>query len=280
MKWSIIFILVFNVFFHSLTWSQSVEQLREFADSNHINGRYERALLDYHRLAFFAKDSLGSKLLYKIGDCYLNMGDLRNALDYFNRSAYLSKSRIDNEKALFGKIKTLSKLGEWNMILDELNGENFKDSSTQKRAQFYEGVAHFALENYDSALYHFTLCLDENDSIGRKKMASLFLNQKRLHSPDSKLAGLLSLIIPGSGQFYAGDYKNGFNSLLINTAFIGLFANVAAAYTILDASISVLPWFQRYYLGGISRARKIAYSRRQEKKAALFKETLELLEKN
>ena len=100
----------------------------------------------------------------------------------------------------------------------------------------------------------------------------IFENRK-LNNPNPKTALVLSIIFPGAGQIYAGDVKDGINSLLL-TSFIAVVAvYVAFEYQPLDA-ISIVPWFMRFYQGGIFNAKKIAETNRQFNRNQIFNNIL------
>ena len=75
------------------------------------------------------------------------------------------------------------------------------------------------------------------------------------------------MCLPGLGQFYAGDIKNGINSLVINALFVGLFTYSFVTISPIDAYFSVLPWFQRYYKGGYTKAGIIAEQKVKKRRA-------------
>jgi hypothetical protein len=75
--------------------------------------------------------------------------------------------------------------------------------------------------------------------------------------------------IPGSGQLYAHDYRNGINVFLLSTGFI-----VLATYTAINSSttaafLNVIPWWTRYHIGGMNRAKDsvIQYKIKHRKKS-------------
>ncbi len=80
---------------------------------------------------------------------------------------------------------------------------------------------------------------------------------ERVAKKNPKTARVLSMILPGAGQFYAGDIKNGLNSLLLNALLGFWFVTTGLAYTFVDAAATVTPWLFRYYGGGIRRAGEI-----------------------
>jgi len=54
-----------------------------------------------------------------------------------------------------------------------------------------------------------------------------------------------------------------------------LFAYVVFNYTLLDGILSVMPWYQRYYLGGINSAYDIAVQKINDKRTLIYHSILE-----
>jgi TM2 domain-containing membrane protein YozV len=96
----------------------------------------------------------------------------------------------------------------------------------------------------------------------------------RIKHPKPGLAKLFSIFIPGAGQFYAGDIKNGFNSLLLTGGFLALGIYSLLFFTPFDAIVTVAPWFQRYFMGGYKRAALIAADRLNEKQNRIYLQIL------
>ena len=85
------------------------------------------------------------------------------------------------------------------------------------------------------------------------------------------------MIIPGLGQFYAGDIRDGLNSLIISSAFMYLGINTALQYSFIEAT-SVVPWFARYYMGGYNHAKIIMENRIEEKQFSIYQQILKIIE--
>ena len=100
----------------------------------------------------------------------------------------------------------------------------------------------------------------------------------KIKNPKPKTAKILSMIVPGSGQFYAGDIKNGINSLLLTGGFIYLGVHAALNYGIINSLASASPWIQRYYLGGFKRAELIAEERLALKRDRIYQQILDVFE--
>ena len=87
------------------------------------------------------------------------------------------------------------------------------------------------------------------------------------------------MVLPGAGQFYAGDYKNGINSLLINALLGYWLISAGISFTFLDAAATVSPWLFRYYAGGMRRAGEILEKKKEEGLRKVFGKVLEELGK-
>jgi hypothetical protein len=116
----------------------------------------------------------------------------------------------------------------------------------------------------------FLLAFDEKETIKKNKIDSLFIVLESIKGPKPKKARILSTILPGLGQLYAGDIKNGINSFILTGGLIVLGINTAINLTLLDALMTVAPWFQRYYMGGYNRAENIAAEKFKEKQNRVF----------
>ena len=125
---------------------------------------------------------------------------------------------------------------------------------------------------------YFEQAVPSNDSLSRKNLHALFNENEKLKHKNPKAAKVLSMIIPGAGQLYAGDVKNGLNSLLLTGGFFLLFINTSIAYTFVDALVAVGPWYYRYYLGGYQRAETITINRVEMKRARIYRKMLDTVQ--
>lgn len=166
---------------------------------------------------------------------------------------------------------------QFNLALAELF--NLPDSlgyGLEPHKQLLLGIAHYGAGNYGMskmAFEHF---------IGNKPETISLLNVQferveKAGRINPKTARILSIIIPGAGQFYVGDIKNGINSLLLTGGLAVLSVYVAMTYSILDAFISIIPWYQRYYTGGIKKASIIARNKRDAKRANAYRQIIRII---
>ena len=85
------------------------------------------------------------------------------------------------------------------------------------------------------------------------------------------------MILPGSGQIYSGDFKNGINSILLTGGLAALGVLMYNQYSLLDAFLAVFPWFFRYYQGGYEKAKNIAHDKRAIRRDKTYKKVLEIV---
>jgi len=90
----------------------------------------------------------------------------------------------------------------------------------------------------------------------------------RGHGKSEKTALLLSLFLPGSGQVYASDFRQGLMDFLINMGSGYLLYNALKQQKYVDASLVFFFLINRFYLGSLYNAQKSAqeYNMKQRQK--------------
>jgi TM2 domain-containing membrane protein YozV len=233
------------------------------ADSAFANGQYELALSEYNRLVFESKDQeqLGVAY-YKIAKCHEFLGSNPKLIsDFFDRSYFTSNNDSLKVEALLGKSKITISQGQYKLaIMDLLSNPYIENPAFESRIRFYSGLCYFLSGDVANSRKEW-----QKTNIPQERVDHFFKRPVQWRYPNPLLASYLSIIIPGLGQFYAGEWNAGLNSLLVNGLFLTAFSVIAVNVGILDAALSGMPWFQRYYLGGVQRAYELA-SEKQEKR--------------
>lgn len=278
-RFSIIISSLFLIF-HSAAWSQNISQTFEYAGQQLNRGNTGQAISLFRRVLFF--DSTGTfsyEACKKLVTCYIYIRDYARAEEFSGFAANLAPNDSQSVEQIFQTafIKLLKNEPEYAMI--ELYG--ISDSLSyyfQVKKNFYLGVTCFQLENYRNAIDYFVRCngADEKCRAILIDILKEINHIERRYNP--KTARLLSIILPGSGQLYCGDIKGAINSLALTTGLVLLYINTAANYSFIDAAISVLPWFQRYYQGGYQNAAKAALKRRQKRINIQYQKILTVLD--
>ncbi len=130
------------------------------------------------------------------------------------------------------------------------------------------------MEQFDAAAGSFLALVSDSSYI-----QNVFASPKRFYRPNSTVALILSAVLPGSGQLYAKEYREAGNSFLINSVFIFYYIRIFNLYGPLDAFIAVLPWFQRYYVGGYGKASLLGYEKMLANRKLILSGILSEIEK-
>lgn len=226
MRWLIIYILIFS-FSGSKLNCQTIQETVNFSDQLFEEENYDLALQGYKRIAFF--DSSKHWLnYYKKACCEWKLNQKSEALISLNQAFFLCEEEVGLEQIYFKKLNFLIQLKMFENALEEIQISNLNLlPKSLKRELFFSGVSYYGMERYGQSKIKFSQCLHPSDFKSHKILDSLFRDTTEFKSPNPSLAKSLSYIIPGAGQAYAGNGKDGFNSLIINVVFMGLFVHTA-----------------------------------------------------
>lgn len=263
----------------SLQAGYTIDSALALADNQYSRGNFHLALREYQRVSFHT-DFSDPELLYKLGNCYLSEGDWANARNYYDQVIRTANSDSLRVAAEISKISSLIQEKSYKQALIDLYGipdTVYQNNSFEINMLF--AITHFGLEEFEDSNEFFKKMVPD-DSLACARIDSLFGERKLLYRPNPKWAYIFSLILPGLGQVYAGGITEGINSFLLNESLVLISLFVAYEYSIIDAVLSVLPWYNRYYMGGLENAREIAIKRRNMHRSQLYRETLIIIKES
>ncbi|MBI2968439.1 MAG: hypothetical protein HYY40_11605 [Bacteroidetes bacterium] len=280
MKLNILLSNLFNLFlFLALSArAQDLVSLVRFADSRLDANDPDEAFSSFNRAFFFlevypATEITKSYLLHRMGDCHFKTGKFGEAIRYYGLAVKSAGNDTVRNDLVLMKIKLYLLQKDFYFALEELLIMDTPPLPDQRKMkEIFSGIAWFGLENFDSAGAYFNR-LAETDS-QKVLLSDLLKRLRKIKHPNPNVAQILSIFLPGLGQFYAGDLKNGLNSLIITGGLFALGINVVLNYSWIDAILAVMPWYQRYYLGGVQNAGNIARYRLEEKRSRIYKEIM------
>lgn len=278
MKRSLYYILI-SLLLTPAAFSQGLSESRAFADSLFEEGEIQQALMVYQRIAYFSRPSTDPFVLLRIADCFDIQGDMEKALEFYDHSYFSLHNDSLKTEALFKKAFCYLRSQNYDFALIELlSVDEQANPLMEDKRNLYLGMAWFGLGDFERA-ESFFLNIPDNEE-DQNKVKALFDNRKLLYRPNPKVASWLSVFIPGAGQFYTGQPLAGINSLLLTGSLVTLGFILAYVTTPIDALITALPWFQRYYQGGFQRAAGFARIKRAENRNEAFNQLLGILESN
>jgi len=218
---------------------------------------YYDAITEYKRYIFFnseKKDNSISNAYYKTGLAYFHLGKSDKAINELRKSIQTANTvRMRDERKIDLAIVLIASgnYGAAEFILIKV--EMFSQlPELKKEAAYFRGVASLYSYNWERADEAFHIYFDdlEEKSQGMPiKLESMLNKAQNLKYKSPKLAKILSTIIPGSGQIYAGDWRNGINALLLNSATGYYFVDDILQSQYQDAILNYLFLFGRFYRG-------------------------------
>ena len=250
------------LFFAAVTASASDPAL-ELGDHLFALGDYDAAITEYKRFLFFnADDPRVDEVQFKIGLAYRAQKWWMEAAEAMIAAIQrTTETELQVERRVELAV-TLIASGAYDLALVELIKVDMQSQSAQlrQRARFLRGVAYLYQFKWEQARSVFQAYFDEipNAAGTAAEIDSLFLDALNRSQKSEKAARLLSTFLPGLGQTYAGDWKNGLNALLLNgvLGYITLDAVIERDYD--DALLSFFFLFYRYYSGNRYRAAEAA----------------------
>ena len=250
------------LFFAVVTVSASDPAL-DLGDRLFALGDYDAAITEYKRFLFFdANHPRAGGVQFKIGLAYRAQGWWTEAVGAMIAAVQLTTETEFQAERRVELAVTLIASGAYDLALVELIKVDMQSQSARlrQRARFLRGVAYLYQFKWEQARSVFQVYFDEIPNTARiaAEIDTLFSEAINLLHKSEKTARLLSTLLPGLGQTYAGDWKNGLNALLLNgvLGYVTLDAAIERDYD--DALLSFVFLFYRYYSGNRYRAAETA----------------------
>jgi hypothetical protein len=199
------------------------KEIRQFTGELFTAREYYRAITEAKRyLSLFPKEPGAGEMAKMIGDAYLLSHEWADAIGAYDEYiAQFSDSPLANE-AIFYKAVALVKQGnaaEAERLFQLILGGS--DRTKRGEAARWEILLLIRQNRFDDAER-----LLRDRMLGPEVQQSLTLieellaEKKEVRYKSPAAAGLLSAIIPGSGQMYTERYQDGITSFLLNGLFI------------------------------------------------------------
>lgn len=269
-----ILIAIFSVIQPKLS-GQSIEQTFAHADSLMLVKDYETAIPLLRRVIFFNPE-LFPEAYSMLGDCYKQKGNKDKSLYYYNLALKVTSGDSLKAEAQFDIIALHLKNNEPNFALSKLFSLKAKENNyLSRKKNFYFSLAYYQLKNFDKSSEYFMLALRPESAPARAAIDSLYQAALKNNRFNPNLPMLLSTV-PGMGQLYLGEYGAAANSLLLTSAMAGVYILAIKELTLLDAILSIFPWFQRYYSGGILKTKSLAVKKKETRYLEIYNALIKL----
>jgi tetratricopeptide (TPR) repeat protein len=199
------------------------EEIRQFAADLFIAGEYFRAITEARRYIFlFPEGPRTEEMARRIGDAYLMSHEWAEAIAAYDDFLMKFPASKQSGAAIFYKAVALFKQGnaaEAERLFQLVRGG--ADRQKKGEAARWEILLLIRGNRFDEAERRL------KDQMVRPEVekeadiiAEMIKEKKNTRYKSPEIAGVLSALLPGSGQFYNERYQDGAYSFLINTLFI------------------------------------------------------------
>jgi len=238
----------------------SLQKQYELAFDLFKNEKYFDAITECKRLLFFDKDSIYTfKANELIGQSYKAGGKYSEAITYLTYAELNAhnKEEIFRIKTEIVRVNILRRTtGRALQILDELEKDpdfNLK----MNEVNYWRGWAYIFADDWDKSAISFS-------KINSNHELKLLSEKIEAEKYSVNLAKAMSYIIPGTGQFYTGNYLSGLISLGWNLLWGFITINSFIDERIFDGfAVGSLLWL-RFYRGNIENAGNFAREKNLE----------------
>ena len=178
--------------------------------------------------------------------------NLRLAEMFINQAYLYAATQDERSKVLITKADIyIAAKKYFNAVAALMQADTAAEPSIQNEVNRRLGICYYCLGQYDKSTECFLKSLPEERHDEFLKLSKKWQKKSK---PSPAVAGVASAIVPGLGQYMSLSVIDGVSSEVILGSLAMLGVYLAKNYGNWTAILCVLPWFQRYYLGGIKNA--------------------------
>ncbi|MYC77444.1 tetratricopeptide repeat protein [Candidatus Poribacteria bacterium] len=257
------FLISLIVFAAGGTAGETIQQYR-YAEQLFESGDYQAARLAYKRLLFYRPDT-----------------EFRDVADYRVAQSYYYQNQPERAEHLFReflgvhpnspfRFRSELMIGQLHFDADEYSLArttlfelllSSEDTEVTAAAHYLRGWCYVHTTDWDKAIAEWrrvdTFQTDTPSEKNASQLADILLERTPLPHKSPRMAGWLSTVVPGSGQFYVGRVKEGVLAAVLSGTFSYLVADAIRERRYLDcAGISLIGW--QFYWGNRVEAQRFA----------------------
>lgn len=278
MKLNVLFFLLW-ISCHSVAVAQSAEQCMEIARMQIKIGNDAEARTLLQRVVYFDRKTFGEEAYYHLSYINFRLKSYPQSEFYFDLLYHNAGTDTLKYEALIGKAGALLMQTKYTQAISELlNLPEDIPPYWNTRKALYLGSAYYGVREFTKAETLLLSIIPAEQKETQSSVKHYLKKARKINRKNPKTAQVMSMVLPGAGQFYAGDIKNGFNSLGLNAVMAWWFIYTLQKTTFGDAVLSTGSWVFRYYAGGFGRVPQITEDVKTKKLNRNFQDILGLME--
>jgi tetratricopeptide (TPR) repeat protein len=225
-----------------------------FAEQLMREGEYFRAITEYRRFLFYYPDDPRCAMAYfSIGLAFYRGESYRDALQVFREVAQRYPSTAYGKQAWLWQGESFARLGQYaaaEQLYIEIT-EHFPHDALGQQARYQRAWILLSRRQWRDAAIQFQQVVPESDLYqSAQLLAREALVGEHLPMKSPVLAGILSGLLPGSGQLYNGRLGDALLAFFLNGLFV--VGAVEAVHNNKPAIAGILSFFEAgWYTGNV-----------------------------
>jgi len=231
---------------------QKQEESFQIALKNFHSEKYDLCIPYFKRIAFFESDNITN--LNYLAESYQKIKSYDNALVHYSLIYNLLTNDSLKNEVCFEMAKCYMSEDKYEYAEIEILNIKELNNYFKSRKNYYLFLIYLYDGEFELSKNYFLNIREFSDANINQIERSFSHLEKKIRRTNPKVASALSMVIPGSGQVYSGNLSSGINSLLLTTTALSIFTIISFRYSPIEAILSVFPYYQRYYIGGVLNA--------------------------
>jgi TolA-binding protein len=228
------------------------DQILGFADALFSDGDYFRAITEYKRFLFlYPGDPRAGRVQLQVGRSYQRGQQWEEARQTFEAIAQQHPDADIRAEAAYLIGETAFQQGRYAQAIADLRAvaERYGQTPVGERARYLLGWSYLRARQWPEASQTFESISAASPFFpSSRALAEAAREGEQLPRKSPALAGLMSALIPGTGHFYTGRWRDGTIALLLNAAF--LTAGIEAVSAGHEAAAGLLLFFEAAWYSG------------------------------
>lgn len=251
------------IFFNNIVNSQNADSVFCIALYAFAHNDTLLAQKEIQRAILFDTSTTNPQKYIAAATIYAASGNISKAEFFLNQTYQKVNNKLHHSEILLTKSDIyISATKYFNAIATLLQIDTEENKGLDTAVNIRLGICYFNLQRYNESQECFLKAVTESQ---KPEIEKIIRKAKKQRHPSPLICGISSALIPGTGQYMSLRVVDGLSSEVIlgSLALLGVY--LAEHYGNWTAILCVLPWVQRYYLGGIKNAVQCARSRKVNK---------------
>jgi outer membrane protein assembly factor BamD (BamD/ComL family) len=228
------------------------DQILGFANALFNDGDYFRAITEYKRFLFLhPTDARAGRVQLQVGLAYQRGQQWDDARQTFEAIAQQQPDADIRAEAAYLIGETSFQQGRYTQAIADLHpvAERYGSTRVGERARYLLGWSYLRTRQWPEASQTFAT-IDTSSPLfpSSRALADAAREGEILPRKSPAMAGLMSAVIPGTGHFYTGRWRDGTVALLLNGAFLA--AGIQAVSAGNEAAAGLLLFFEAAWYSG------------------------------